>query len=106
MQKIAAYLFEIGGQQFLLIADYYRKMPFVKSITKITSSACIDYMKSAFAVHGVPDELITDSGRQFVNDEFQAFTDACGIWHHTSSPFYPQSNGFIERMVQTVKTTF
>ena len=78
-QKIAADLFEIEGQQFLLIADYYSKIPFVKSMTKITSSACIDYMKSVFAVHGIPDELITDNGQQFVSYELQAFTDAWGI---------------------------
>ena len=33
-------------------------------------------------------------------------TDAWRMWHHKSSPFYPQSNGFIEQMVQTLKTTF
>ncbi|GFO37708.1 retrovirus-related pol polyprotein from transposon 297-like protein [Plakobranchus ocellatus] len=64
-QKIAADLFEIDGQQFLMVADYYSKMPFVKSMAKITSNACIEYLKSIFAVHGIPDELITDNGRQF-----------------------------------------
>ena len=78
-QKRAADLFEIDEQQFLLIADYYSKMPFVKSMTKITSSACIDCMKSVFAVHGIPNGLITDNGRQFVSDKFQGFTDAWGI---------------------------
>ncbi|GFS27367.1 endogenous retrovirus group K member 11 Pol protein [Elysia marginata] len=103
-QRLAADLFEIDGQQFLLVADYYSKMPFVKSLTKITSSACIDYLKSLFVVHGIPDELITDNGRQFVSEEFQAFTKAWNIAHQTSSPYYPQSNGFIERMAQTIKT--
>ncbi|GFO29369.1 transposon ty3-i Gag-Pol polyprotein [Plakobranchus ocellatus] len=68
-QKIAA-----DGQQFLMVADYYSKMPFVKSMAKITSNACIEYVKSIFAFHGIPDELITDNGRQFVSEEFQLFT--------------------------------
>ncbi|GFO14312.1 endogenous retrovirus group k member 6 pol protein [Plakobranchus ocellatus] len=87
-----------------MVADYYSKMPFVKSMAKITSNACIEYLKSIFAVHGIPDELITDNGRQFVSEEFQLFTKSWNILHHTSSPYYPQSNGFIERMVQTIKT--
>ncbi|RUS70393.1 hypothetical protein EGW08_021837 [Elysia chlorotica] len=37
------------------------KMFFVKNLTIITSKACIDYFKSVFAVHGIPDELITDN---------------------------------------------
>ncbi|RUS85701.1 hypothetical protein EGW08_006577 [Elysia chlorotica] len=102
-EKIAADLFEIDGQQFLLVADYYSKMPFVKSMNRITSTECIKYFKSIFAVHGIPEHLITDNGRQFVSQEFIDFTSEWGITHNTSSPFYPQSNGFIERMVQTVK---
>ena len=109
-QKIAADLFEIGEQQFLLIADYYSKMQFVNNMIKITSSACIDFMKSVliFAFHGIPfpDELITDNGRQFASGEFQRFKDAWGMWHYTSYPFYPQSNGFIEQIAQIVKKTF
>ncbi|GFO05506.1 pro-pol polyprotein [Plakobranchus ocellatus] len=45
-EKIAADLFELEGQQFLVLADYYSKMPFVKSMNIITSRSCIDYMKS------------------------------------------------------------
>ncbi|GFS02638.1 endogenous retrovirus group K member 18 Pol protein [Elysia marginata] len=73
-------------------------------LRKITSSACIDYLKSVFALHGIPDELIRDNGRQFVSEEFQAFIKAWNISHQTSSPYCPQSNGFIGRMVQTIKT--
>ena len=35
--------------------------------------------------------------------EFNAFLTGLGIRHTTSSPNYPQSNGFIERQIQMVK---
>ena len=34
---------------------------------------------------------------------FKTFLREWGIVHKTSSPYYPQSNGLAERMVQTVK---
>ena len=35
--------------------------------------------------------------------EFSDFLSGLGIRHSTSSPNYPQSNGFIERQIQTVE---
>ena len=39
----------------------------------------------------------------FSSKEFNSFLSGLGIKHTTSSPNYPQSNGFIERQIQTVK---
>ena len=46
---------------------------------------------------------MTDSGPPFSSKEFNSFLSGLGIKHTTSSPNYPQSNGFIERQIQTVK---
>ena len=46
---------------------------------------------------------MTDNGPPFSSKEFAAFANQYRFGHITSSPRYPQSNGFIERMVQTVK---
>ena len=62
-------------------------------------------MKSIFAEHGIPSQLITYNGPQYNCREFRQFTETYGIEHTTSSPLYPQTNGFAERMVQTVKST-
>ena len=62
-------------------------------------------MKSIFAEHGIPSQLITYNGPQYNCREFRQFRETYGIEHTTSSPLYPQSNGFAERMVQTVKGT-
>ena len=102
-QKIAADIFHMDGRDFLLVADYYSKMPFVKSLKTLTSKETIDYVESVFAIHGIPQVIITDNAKQFKSYEFEQFKKQWDFKHVTSSPHYPQSNGFIERMVQTVK---
>ena len=60
-------------------------------------------LKSILAENGIPETLISDNGLQYSSQEFAAFCKQWGIDHVTSSPLYPQSNGFVERSVQTVK---
>ena len=48
--------------------------------------------------------LSTDNGPPFASDELAEFLTSHCITHHTSSPHFPQSNGFIERQVRTIKT--
>ena len=62
-------------------------------------------MKALFAEQGVPQRVISDNGGHFSSDAFRRFADQWCFDHVTSGPHYPQSNGFIERNVQTVKRT-
>ena len=71
----------------------------------VTSANCIKYFKAIFAVHGIPKWLYNNNARYFVSNEFHNFTTKWEFTHITSSPRCPQSNGFIEHMVQTVKKT-
>jgi putative transposase len=47
--------------------------------------------------------LISDNGPQFIARDFKEFIRLCGMTHVKTSPFYPQSNGKIERWHGTVK---
>ena len=71
-------------------------MPFVKTMNSVTSTSCIEYLKSIFAVHGIPERLFTDNAKYFVSNEFHNFAIEWEFTHITSNPRYPQSNGFIE----------
>ena len=102
-QKLGCDLFDYQGAQYLLVADYYSKYPILRTLNSTTSAAIINHLKSLFAEHGIPESLVTDNGPQYSSPEFAAVCDHWGINHITSSPLYPKSNGFIERMVQTVK---
>ena len=105
-QIVGTDLFVINRETYLLVSDYYSKFPFVYVIpSPVTSTAVIAKMKSLFAEQGVPQRVISDNGGHFSSDAFRRFADQWCFDHVTSSPHYPQSNGFVERNVQTVKQT-
>ena len=49
--------------------------------------------------------VISDNGPQFISRDFKEFIRLCGMTHVRTSPYYPQSNGKIERWHQTLKVT-
>ena len=58
-------------------------------------------MKNIFSRHGIPKELFTDGGPQFVAKEFKKFTKDRHFVHDSSSPHFSPSNEMVERTVQT-----
>ena len=64
----------------------------------------MDKIRSIFAVHGLPEVLVTDNGSVFTSAEFELLCARNAIKHVTSSPYHPSTNGLAERAVQTVKT--
>ena len=49
--------------------------------------------------------IISDNGPQFIAKDFKEFIRISGMTHVKTSPYYPQSNGKLERYNQTVKVT-
>jgi putative transposase len=52
---------------------------------------------------GVTPRIITDNGPQFLAKDFKEFVRLCGMTHVRTSPYYPQSNGKLERWHKTMK---
>lgn len=91
------------GQKYILIVDQFSKMPFVRAAKEETSKEAIKFCKDLFSVHGIPKTFYSDNGPQYSAADFRNFALEWDFAHITSSPRYPQSNGFIERMVGIVK---
>lgn len=49
--------------------------------------------------------IISDNGPQFIARDFKEFIRISGMTHVRTSPYYPQSNGKIERWHRTIKNT-
>ncbi|KAG7567533.1 Integrase catalytic core [Arabidopsis thaliana x Arabidopsis arenosa] len=58
-----------------------------------------------FSKHGLPYEIVTDNGPQFISEQFESFCEEWQIRLSRSTPRYPQGNGQAEAMNKTVLAT-
>jgi transposase InsO family protein len=56
-------------------------------------------------VPGARSRIISDNGPQFIARDFKTFLRIAGMTHVRTSPYYPQSNGKLERYHRTIKAT-
>ncbi|XP_033760674.1 uncharacterized protein K02A2.6-like [Pecten maximus] len=88
---------------FLIVIDAHSKWPEVFIMRSTTTTLIIELLRNLFARHGIPEQLVSDNGPQFISEEFRQFMKQNGIRHSTSSPYHPRTNGQAERFVQTFK---
>ena len=61
------------GGSFLIIIDAKSKWLEVLCMSSTTAEATINALRTVFATHGLPEELVTDNGAQFIAQEFKDF---------------------------------
>ena len=105
--KVACDLFTIYGKEYLLIVDYHSQYFEIALLDQpADASAVIRATKKIFSRHGIPKTVFSDNGPQFIANEYKQFANTWDFYHsNTSSPHFPQSNGLVERRIQTVKRT-
>ncbi|EGT56159.1 hypothetical protein CAEBREN_11698 [Caenorhabditis brenneri] len=96
---------EMACIQECLMIDAYSKWPEIHAMSSITSTATLKIMRRIFAQFGNPAVLVTDNGSQFTSAQFKEFCVENGISHIRSPPYHPQSNGQVERFVDSFKRT-
>ena len=67
-----------------------------------TETIALQLLKQ-FSRWGLPDEIVTDSGKNFDSKEFSQFCQRKEIKHTKSSPHHHQSNGKAESAVKIAK---
>ena len=65
---------------FLVVVDAHSKWLEVKIISSTSSQATIH---AIFAIHGLPDIIVSDNGTAFTSSEFNDFVQKNGIRHQT-----------------------
>nr|XP_025635848.1 uncharacterized protein LOC112729932 [Arachis hypogaea] len=87
-----------GQVKFIVVAiDYFSKLVEAQPLAKITSQQIISFIwKNIICRFGIPQHIITDNGRQFVDQKFQAFLQVLKIRQHFASVEHPQTNELAE----------
>ncbi|WJZ87890.1 hypothetical protein VitviT2T_007238 [Vitis vinifera] len=93
-----------SGHEFILVAiDYFTKWVEATSYAKLTSARVASFIRSHIICrYGVPHELISDRGVHF-RAEVDTLLQKCGIRHHRSSAYRPQTNGAVEAANKNIK---
>ena len=92
------------GKMFLVVVDAQSKWPEIIVMSSTTAARTITALRELFARNGIPNQLVSDNGQQFVSEEFKQFLANNGVRHIRSSPYHTASNGAAERMFQTMKS--
>ena len=82
-----------------LIGD--RKRQQVTSLPRTIFSVA-EFLSALFCRHGWPEIVLSDRGREFVNEVSKTLFDLTDVEHRISSAYHPQTNGLDERTNQTL----
>ena len=100
--EIAVDLLEIPKKGLLLVVvDYYSKWPEIAFLTK-TDATVIKCLERMFRTHGLPEALGSDNGPPFASREFGGFLEYLAVDHKKGIPYWPQSDGKVERFNKTL----
>ena len=84
--------------------DEYSKWVEIRPVSSNTSERTINELRQLFSSFGLPNQLVSDNGPQFVSTEFLEIFRLNGIKHFRSAPYHPATNGQAERYVQILKS--
>ena len=102
MDRVHVDFFEYENNVYFIFVDSYSKWVDVQVMRKTDSSSTIKCLKHWFSMYGLPNQLVSDNGKQFTSQEFKNYK-LSGIKHVCVAAYHQSSNGQAERYVQIVK---
>ncbi len=87
------------------VLDGYSRMIVHWAIKEMMTAAEVEMVieKARERYPTVTPRIISDNGPQFIAKDFKEYIRICGMTHVRTSPYYPQSNGKIERWHKSIK---
>ena len=103
MDRIHLDFCEYDGQVYLVLVDSFSKWMDVSLIMCVNTMNTIKILKHWFSIYGLPNQVVTDNGRQFTSNQFKSFMKQNGINHMCTPAYHQSTNGQVERYVQILK---
>ena len=97
----------LGNDTILTIVDRFSKAVHYVALPKLPSASEMADLLALHVVrlHGIPQDIVSDRGPQFISKVWQAFCEGIGATVSLSSGYHPQTNGQAERANQSMEDT-
>jgi IS30 family transposase len=95
------------GNRYIVVAiDYLTKWTEARAIQLADALTIAPFIyEDIICRHGIPREITSDRGTEFVNELMATLYQQYNIRHITTTAYHPQANGLVERANQTLKNT-
>ena len=96
----------INGNRYVVLAvDFFTKYVEARPLVQANAQAIAEFIhEDIICRHGVPREMTSDRGTEFVNQLLLELSKKFKIKHIKTTAYHPQGNGQTERMNKTFKT--
>eukprot|EP00745_Piridium_sociabile_P033382 TRINITY_DN571_c0_g1_i10.p1 TRINITY_DN571_c0_g1~~TRINITY_DN571_c0_g1_i10.p1 ORF type:complete len:1565 (+),score=261.65 TRINITY_DN571_c0_g1_i10:102-4796(+) len=92
-----------GHRFILVVVDYATRYPEAVPLRGIDSETVAEALWQIWTRVGIPKEVLTDMGTQFVSHVMTQVNRLVGIRAQTTTPYHAQANGLVERFNATLK---
>ncbi|XP_051975103.1 arp2/3 complex-activating protein rickA-like [Xyrauchen texanus] len=96
-------LTDSGHQYICVMIDYLTKWPQAYPLQSKSAEEVTNCIIKFFYQFEAPKRVLTDQGREFVNQINKNVSRILGIKRSLCSPYHPQTNGLVERMNGTIQ---
>lgn len=93
-----------GNRFILVICDYATRYPEAYPLREVTAKQIATVLLRFFSQVGIPREVLTDQGPNFMSHTLQKVYQLLGIKRVRTTPYHPQTDGLVERFNQTLKS--
>jgi transposase InsO family protein len=95
-----------GCKYVILAVDFLSRWVEGRAVKAANAATAATFLyEDIVCRYGTPESIQSDNGTHFVNEVIANLSTILKINHHRSTPYYLQSNGRIERVVGTIKTS-
>ncbi|XP_039525008.1 uncharacterized protein LOC120477466 [Pimephales promelas] len=94
---------QAGNRFILVICDYATRYPEAYPLREVTAKQISTALLRLFSQVGIPREVLTDQGPNFMSHTLHQVYQLLGIKRVRTTPYHPQTDGLVERFNQTLK---
>ena len=92
-----------GHRYILTLVDYATRYPEAVPLKNIDTESVAEALLDVYSRVGVPEEVLSDLGTQFVSACMKEVTRLLSIKRLTTTPYHPICNGLVEKFNGTLK---